>query len=325
MKIEIVSEGKKILVGLDKITIGLEYPKMPKTDKQDSITPELIAHVKTKQAAFISNMKHIEAMIKLGPHKVSNTKNKDLKRYKVFSEIDGGLLCIFSLGFSFGTGVINFEINPSRLTKEKWDELLDLLSILFNDHYEELYTNGVVSHAEFYVDIPDEDLPNLVLVDLGRRAYTLFKGTTYLGRRKSHSSVAMYDKAKEQKQNGKLVRIEIRFNDRGIRFQVFVENDLFNPFSNILVVDVNQLNLVANEWKNPQLANHIIELGLYEAVKNKNAREAILAKLKENAVTWWKPDLFWAAHRELLLRFKPGQAGGVAPQTPPPLLEIATL
>ena len=307
MKIEMMIEGSMVIVGLDKTVIGIEYPKLPKPDEQNPITQKLIAQVNADKNEFVSNMKHIESMIKIGPHYVSYTKNKDLKRYKVLSEIDGGLLCIFSLGFSFGTAVINFEINPSRLTPGKWDELLGLLSVMFNDHYDEIYTKGVLAHAEFCIDVSGEDLSDLVLIDKGRRAYTRFKGTTYLGRRKSHLSTVMYDKSKEQKQEGNLVRIEARLSDRTIRVPDLVETDLFNPFSNCLVVDINQLHSAAIALKNPALPNMIRELGLAGAVANKYARQSILSHLEENAAPWWKPTLYWSAHRELLQQLKPSQ------------------
>lgn len=311
-KVEMVVGEIKLQMGLDKFVLGIPYPTLPKHDEQNPPSQEQLANVAAKQKEFVSGMKHIESMIKIGAHHVSHTKNKDLKRYKVLSEIDGGLLCIFSLGFSYGTGVVNFEINPSRLTESKWDELLGFFSLWFHDHYDEIYTKGVVAHAEFYVDVSGEDLTNLTLIDEGRRAYTIHKGTTYLGRRKSALSATMYDKAKEQKKDGKLVRIETRICRRDIRFQDLVENDLFNPFSNCLVVNVNQLQSISNEWKNPQLANQIKEWGLFDAIANKHARKNMLARLKDVAVPWWKPELFWAVHRQLLLQFKPGHAGGFA-------------
>lgn len=116
MKSEMMVEGNKVTVGLDRTVIGFDYPKKLKPNEHNAITPELIAQHDADKKSFVSHMKHIEGIIKNGSHHISHTKNKDLKRYKVLSEIDKGLLCIFSLGFSYGTGVINLEINPSRLT-----------------------------------------------------------------------------------------------------------------------------------------------------------------------------------------------------------------
>lgn len=324
MKIDIAVGEKHVQVGLDRMVIGFPPPKPPKHDAQNPPSQELLAHMDAQKKQFVSHMKHIETMAKLGPHFVQKIKGANLQRISVKSD-DGEILFTITLGFSYSTPVINIELNPSKISHDKWEELLDLLSVMFNGHYYELYSRGVVSHAEFFVDVIGENLSGLVLIDTGRRIHTNYKGTTYHGGRYSRLVGVLYDKAKELGVGGQLVRFEVRLNRRDMQFGYLVETPPPNPLSNFLVVHVNQLQSVANEWNNPKLANHIKELGLYGAVKNKHAREAILAKLQENAVPWWKPDLFWAAHRELLLKFKPGQVGGVAPQTPPPLLEIATL
>jgi hypothetical protein len=297
-------------VGLDKIVIGIPYPKFPKADELNPPSQEEVALLQAKRKEFVASMKHIESMITAGKFCCGKIKSKDSKRYKVLSEVDGALLCVFSLGFSYGSGVINFEVNPHRLNSDKIAELLGLLSVMFDGHYDELYEQGVVSHAEFYVDVFGVDLSDLALLDTGRRATTMFKGTTYHGRRTSSLVGTMYDKAKERGEDGKRVRIEARIKRRDIPFQDLVEGNLPNPLSSFLAVEKSKLQLIAQEWKHPQLADQIIELGMYGAVANKPARDAILTRLKEEAAPWWQPDIFWAAHREKLLQFKPGHAGG---------------
>lgn len=311
MKTTVMIEKHMVEVGIDKLVIGIPFPTISKADAKQ-VTQEQLGQVHAQQKEFVANLKHVENMILLGPHYCGKTKNKDIKRYRVLSEIDGKLLCIFSLGFSFGSGVLNLELNPKRLNPDKIAELLGMLSVMFNDHYDEVYERGVVSHAEFYVDVVGVELANLVLIDEGRRSTTIHKGTTYHGRRYSRLVGTMYDKAKELGEDGKLVRIEARINRRDIRFKDLVEGDLFNPLNKFLVVEKNEVQLVAQQWNTPQLANHIIELGLYDAIFNKQARKAILTQLKEKAVSWWQPDLFWTAHRALLLKFKPGNVGNLA-------------
>lgn len=311
MNADVMIGMNTVEAGLDKLVLGIRFPTISKADAKE-VTQEQLAQVHAQQKEFVANMKHIANMIALCPHYCGKTKNNDLKRYKVLSEFDGELLCVFALGFSFGSGVINLELNPKRLNPDKIAELLGLLSVMFNDHYDELYERGVVSHAEFYVDVADVELANLALIDEGRRTTTIHKGTTYHGRRYSRLVGTMYDKAKELGADGKLIRIEARINRRDIRFKDLVEDDLFNPFDKFLVVEKNDVQLVAQQWNSPQLANHIIELGLYEAILNKQARVAILAQLKEKAVSWWQPKLFWATHKELLLKFKPEHMGNFA-------------
>lgn len=309
MNTEMVVGGKKIQLGLDRTVIGLPYPKLPTVDKLNPVPDEQVVLAYAQQKDFVAKLKHIESVITTGPYKCSIAKNKDLKRYYVQSELGDAQLCIFTLGFSFGTAVINLELNPSKLTADDYAEILGLLEVMFSHDYHELYDRGVVSHAEFYVDVSEEDLSNLTLVDEGRRRATNYKGTSYHGVRTSRLVTTMYDKAKQSKEDGQRVRIEARLNRRDIRFKDLVEQDLFNPLSSLLPVEICQLQLVAQKWKLPHLANSIKELGLYGAIANKQARKAILAYLREHTVPWWQPDVFWAAHRELLIKLKPGQAG----------------
>lgn len=298
--------GNNVQVGLDRLVIGMPYPKPPKSTDQTPFAEKQIAQYLGEKKEYVSHMKYIQDSIRdVTTYHVSKTKNKDLMRFKIMSETDGSLLCIFTLGFNFGKGVINIEVNPSKFSPAHWVEFRDLMELFFSYGYDELYVKGVVSHAEFFVDVPGEVLSGLVLIDNSRRKTTQYEGTTYHGRRGSCRVATIYDKAKEQKQEGQLVRVEVRINRRDIRLQVLVENDLFNPFSNLLVVDVNQLQLAAQEMKNPTLASKIKEHGLYGAVKNKPARDMILGHLNENAVAWWHPELFWEVHRSLLMNLKP--------------------
>lgn len=308
-KVEMIVGEGKVQVGLDRMVLGIPYPRYPKHDVLNQPSQDDVALVQDNQKAFHAKLLHIRTMIESScQFHVSATNNRDLKRFKVLSDLDGSLVCIFSLGFSFGTGVINLEINPSKMTTDNCDELKGLLSVTFDGHYQEFYEQAVVSHGEFCIDVHGENLSSLVLIDEGRRTTTQYKGTTYHGRRTSRLVATMYDKAKQLKQGGQLVRIEARINRRDIAFKGLVESNLFNPFSTLLIVDVNQMQLLADNFEQPYLVNQIKEWGLYESVKNKHARKALLTRLKEVAVPWWQPELFWEAHRELLLQFKPGHA-----------------
>ena len=305
-------DGVELHIGLDRFVIGLPYPKLPNLVIANPVTNDVVLQINISQKEFVSCLKHLENTIKdTGKYVIGKCKNKDLKRYKVLSEQDGGLLCIYTLGFCFGTGVINIEVNPSNLTADKWGELLALISIQFYNQYDELYARGVVSHAEFYVDVVGESISNLVLIDEGRRATTHFKGTTYQGKRGSPLVGTMYDKASEQKINEKLIRVETRINRNDIAFKDLIENDLFNPFSKFLVLNVNKLQLIALEYGSPSIKQNIVEYGLFKGIKNKHARKAIFALLKENTISWWKPEMLWSTHKTLLLNFMPSNVGKI--------------
>lgn len=310
MKIVRMTNGRKIEIGLDRIVIGLPYPKLITQDGNNPTAEELNFHDAQKKK-FQSQMKHIESMILMGNHYLPKSSNKDLQRYLVRSD-DGTTLCFFTLGFSYGTGVINFELNPSKLSIDNFAEISGLMSVMFFDHYDELFAQGVISHAEFYVDVSGEDLSNLVLIDSGRRTVRQHKGTTYHGPRGSRLVTTLYDKAKQQNSGGQLVRIEARLNRRDLQFKDFIEQDLFNPFSTSLVVEALQMQSMSNKWNSPYLAHNIRELGFCGAIKNKPSRHKIWAFLKERAAPWWQPDLFWSAHRKLLLQLKPGHGGVIA-------------
>ncbi len=310
MKIVMMKKGKKVQLGLDRTVIGLPYPAFPKTDGTP-LTHDQVQEIHFQQKQFVAKMKHVEGNIISGSYHCKG-KNKDLKRYHVQSELNDAALCIVSLGFIYGTGVINFEFNPSKLAPEQFGEIGGLLSVMFSNHYQELYEQGVVSHAEFFADVADEVSSDLVLVDQGRRTTTIYKGTAYSGKQASRLVGTLYNKAKESKIAGELVRVEARINRRDIPFQDLVEQDLFNPFRSLLVVKADALQLVAQKWNSPDLATSLKALGLHGAVANTPARKAIWAFLKEHAVSWWQPDTFWAAHRQLLLKLKPDHAGAFA-------------
>jgi hypothetical protein len=309
MKVEMIVGSTKVEIGLDKLVLSMPYPKKLSADSQNPISAAHLAQYESEKSEFIAMMHYIKNMV-LDNFKchVKPPKNKDLKRYTAFFD-DGGLMCTFMLGFCFGTGVINLEINPSKLTQNQYVELFGWLDIFFNHGYQELYSKATVSHAEFYVDVIGEDLSNLVMIGNSRRTNTIYKGTTYHGKRTAPKVTALYDKAKQTEIEGKLVRAEARINRNDIRFQDLVEYDLFNPFDNVLVANVNQLQSVASQHGKAQFTNRIKQLGLNGCGINIHTRKKIFADLEQNTVDWWEPDLFWAKHRELLSTFKPMETG----------------
>lgn len=301
--------SKKVEIGLDRLVLSMPYPKKFSSDIQNPISAAQMAQYEHERSEFISTMHCIKNMVveDFKCH-IKPTKNKNLKRYTAFFD-DGGLMCTFMLGFNFGSWVINLEINPSKFTQKQYTELLGWLDIFFNHGYQELYSKATVSHAEFYVDVIGEDLSNLVMIDNSRRTNTIYKGTTYHGKRTAPKVTVLYDKAKQTEKEGKLVRAEARINRNDIRFQDLVEYDLFNPFGNVLVVNVNQLQSVASKHGKSQFTSRIMELGLNKCGINLRTRKKLFADLEQNTVDWWEPDLFWAKHRELLSTFKPMETG----------------
>lgn len=115
----------------------------------------------------------------------------------------------------------------------------------------------------------------------------------------------MYDKAAQQKIDGEITRIEARINRRDIRFRDLVEIGIPNPFHNFFVISTDDLQLIANKWKHPRLVHNVRTLGVYGAtLGNQPARKRLLKHLEEHTVKWWQPDIFWDAHKKMLLEFK---------------------
>lgn len=151
----------KVVVGLDKFTVGLKYPKMPKGAALAKLSMKEKLKIQHEQSHYVALGKHIEFMVKIGKYFVQKTKHKGLKRYCVLSELTNEPLFYFYFGCINKTWVINFEWNPSKLSQDERDEFEDTLSSMLYHHYEELYVCGVVSHAEFSVDVYGVDISKL--------------------------------------------------------------------------------------------------------------------------------------------------------------------
>ncbi|PTQ65044.1 hypothetical protein C8R26_1621 [Nitrosomonas oligotropha] len=302
-------------MGIDRIVIGIPSPKFKiNNDSTDqALINELTKKYVYEKNHYIKQQHYIKhTILNMTKYKIENQKN-NARCYSIYSDnaVKNKRLCAITIGRNHGNYFLNIAINPSNLSQDDLFELQGLFSILFNNHYEEIYQKGVVSHFEFFIDVSDIHIADLLLIDEGRRKTTLFKGTTYHGCRKSPLVCTMYDKAAQQKLGGALTRIEARINRRDIKFSDLVENGISNPFEKFFVVHKNSLQLIAQEWKQPQLVDLIQELGVYGATQgNPSARKKILERLHEHTVSWWQPQLFWEAHRKMLLEFKPAFLGG---------------
>ncbi len=303
----------KVVVGIDKVVIGLPFPSMPKGDELVKLSEEEKAVIHEKRKQYIAHGMHVVNMVKLGNHFVQKTEESGLKRYCVKSEQTDNLLFTVCFGRIWKTWTLSFEWNPSKLSPEEKDEFLANMSVMFDGHYEELYERGVVSHIEFCVDVYGADISNHVLIENGRKTKTIHKGTTYEGQRGSPLVLTMYDKAKQLGLSDLWLRIEARMKNRGMMFRQLVETPdaIKSPFGNVLVVDVNQLQVMAMQMGQPQLAGQLKELGLYGAVKNKPARQKVVSRLQEIVVDWWKPEEIWQEHLALLKGFHPTKYNSV--------------
>lgn len=299
--------NEKVVVGLDKLVVGLTYTKMPKGEESAKLSVVEKQNIQEQLKEFKARMMHIKNMIKHGKHFAKHTGQEGVRRYCVQSEEAGTPLFYVHLGCAYGTWVIKFEFNSAKLSLAERDEFLANLEGMLDGHYAELYTQGVISHAEFCVDVYGADISSLMLVSSRNKSYRRFETTTYIGPRGSSDVLTMYDKAKQLGASDKRVRFEARLKERYITLQQLVEYShlLPNPFGNAIVVDVSRVQAVADELGNPSLANHLNELGLSGGVKNKYAKAQIFSRLQQEAVDWWKPEQFWSEHQALLKGLHP--------------------
>ncbi len=310
MKIEGNVEGTNLIFGLDRTVVGIKYRRLSKKEQQQPQTPEFLANIAAIQGAFVKELHHIRFVIEHGyPYLPSYTKNKDLQRRVVLSHIDKKRLCNHLSGFMHGNGVNNIEFNPAKLSQDQWLELQWMLGMSFDYGYDELYTRGVVRHAEFFVDVHGVETDQLVLIDKGRRSYHLDKhGMTFCGAKTAPLLCVLYNKSRQLKELEPKSRIEVRINPKVLQLQRLVEGDLSNPFQHFVAVEYRKLQQIANERNDPKLSGLIKHLGLHEAVRNKTARDSILARIEQEAVPWWKPDLIWSTHNQLLNELRPEQS-----------------
>ena len=305
-----------ITMGIDQVSITIRYIPLQHPDgepDQDQLKKLITAQHQHKKMA-ISNINYVRwaamNLFKSAPPK-SVKGLATLHRIKVFCEEDANHIATITLGLFFGKPLLNYSFNPSKLTAEGRMELEALLTMTHHMGYEGIYSEGVIARLEFFLDV--EDVPNsdLVLLDTGKRKTTLYKGTTYHGRRGRKLVGTAYNKAAQQKIDRVLTRIEARVKRRDKTLQEVVEGGIANPFAPFIVVPASALDVVANEWPNdPELAHHIQQHGLYGGIKNGQARKAITKRLQEFSLEWWNPDAIWAKFGTILDGFRPAFIGG---------------
>lgn len=145
-----------------------------------------------------------------------------LHRIRVSCEEDGSYVATVTLGLLFGTPVLSYSFNPSKLTSEGCLELEALLTMTHPLGYEGIYVQGVITQFEFFLDLEGVHHSEIVLLDSGKRVTTLYKTTTYQGRRGGTLVGTTYDKAAEQKIDLVLTRIEARVKRRDVMHGVLL-------------------------------------------------------------------------------------------------------
>jgi hypothetical protein len=306
-----------INIGIDQISISL--PFNPPTPSNQDLTQDKIKELAQAQAYykkdFLQHIAYIRGYLSniLPATIVKVTKTKDkLHRISVRCATDGSHVATVMLGLCYGTPLIRYTFNPNKLTEDGWLELENLLDMTLPLGYGSMYTKGVISRFEFFIDVDALNHVDIALLDTGKRRTTLYKSTTYHGTRRSPLVATLYDKAAQLKLPSPLTRIEMRVKRPDIILQPFIESSINNPLAALLVVPTAALEALCSEWKNsPALVSQIKNSGLYAGIKNASARKKITARLQEMIVPWWDPIHIWEKFREILLNFRPDFIGGI--------------
>lgn len=294
--------GVGFRIGIDKITLGLKYPNLPKK-QLELLDKQARNELDKAQKQFLAEQMHLRNMIMDDSCEKHLMKNKTT-RY-IVKDADGNYCFEVHLGQIAQTKILNLQFNPSKMTQSAKAQLDGLLSVSFNHGYHEFYSRAVISKLELVVDVLDVDVSEYVLVDLGRRQKTIYENTTYFGKRNSRLTMANYDKAKQLKTDDVIERFECRIHNREIHIKDYVEQEQKNPFENFALIARQDLQLIAHNKSDPDFASKLEKLGLYHATANKIARESIKQELLKKRVDWWDVDAFCATIKSELQLLKP--------------------
>lgn len=314
---QLLMEG--ITIGIDLMTINIPYRPLGMTsiDLSGELTSMQFAEQAHHKKQFMSHIYEVRTVLMEIYEAKPTKKEKDDKtatdRLRVLCADDGSHVTTVTVGLCFGTPVISYSFNPNKLTDAGLIEFDVLLSMTLPHGYGSLYTEGVISRCEFYIDVDGVPYGSLALLDKGKRRTTRYDDTTYNGTRHSDLVGAMYNKAEQLKINAHRTRIETRIRQRDVTLQQVVESGIKNPLSPFLVVPASALTLIANEWEHdPTLANRIAKDGLYGGIKNPSARKAVTKRLEELVVPWWDPEKIWASFQQTMSVLRPNYCFGMS-------------
>jgi hypothetical protein len=202
------------------------------------------------------------------------------------------------------TGLVQYSFNPSHMTAESRAHFDALLQVTLRDGYVSLYQHGKVSVIEIAVDVDELSIDNAVLVDTGKRRYSLTEwGTTYCGCRRSKLVGVMYDKGADIRRadpafDTERLRHEVRVRAPECTVEEWVGTGCEgNPFARFVVVPRAALRDLVGIGRAEQIRN----FGLQHVVRNRPAREALIAALQKCRYPWADPEVLWSNCRSRLI------------------------
>jgi hypothetical protein len=310
---QVLREG--INIGIDLMTINIPYRPLGMTinDPSGKLTSLQIAMEVFHKKEFVSHVHGVHnALIEIFDAVPALKKNKTgPDRLRVVCEEDKSHVAIVMAGHYFGFPFISYSFNPNKLTEAGLIALDGLLSLTLPHGYASLYTEGVVSHCEFFIDVDDVTYGSLALLDRGKRKATTYKDTTYNGTRRSLLVGTRYNTAEKLNLDTLRTRFEFRVKRLDTTLKQLVETITPNPLSPFFIVPATAINTVAKHWPyNPNLAIQIERHGLSGGIKNSTARKSITNQLEGHIVPWWEPESIWIAFRQTMAVLRPNYCFG---------------
>ena len=211
---------------------------------------------------------------------------------------------VATVWINVGMGLVQYSFKPSRLTTECKEHLDSLFQITLADGYISLYRYGTLSLLEYAVDVEDVSIEDVVLIDTGKRRYTVTpEGTTYCGCRRSMLVGVTYDKGAEIRLKtpaftGTLLRHEVRKRATGCTIENWVESEsVENLFAQFIPVPRSALRDLIGKPKAEQVRN----FGLHAVFRNKPSRISFIKEVCKCRYQWANPDVLWSACRSSLI------------------------
>ncbi len=202
-----------------------------------------------------------------------------------------------------------FGFNPNKVVM--W-ELEGHLNMMLEKGILTLIERGIVTHCEFAIDVPNEQMDHLVFLSRTHRQQDLTwldRGGLYVGSR-HHGELYfhIYDKRKELREvkgeevGHPLLRIEARISgNRRFHFRELLE--LASPFTCLLVIEVGRVIQLHNE----ELLGDVLSIQgqpceiQYQLGSLTGSRKKwVLERLSNYEVAWWKPGMLWKRLEESL-------------------------
>jgi hypothetical protein len=226
-----------------------------------------------------------------------------LERFVLRTPDHASIVAVISVHVAMG--LVQYSFNPSQLTGESRMHLEALLHLTLAEGYVSLYRYGTLSVVEYAVDVDGIAVEDVVLVDTGKRRYTLTReGTTYCGGRRSKLVGVTYDKGAEIRLTnpsftGTRLRHELRKRATDCTVEDWVESESQdNLFGYFIPVPRVALRSLIGKAKAEEVRN----FGVHAVFRNLPSRKALLGELCQCRCEWANPDLLWKTCRKRLIK-----------------------